>query len=54
VWRMLLEQHPPHSAHGLRLGSPGHQPAIIRCRKPYAVIYDLALLKIGIKVPETC
>jgi len=26
----------------------------IKCRKPYAVIYGLALLKMGIMVPETC
>jgi hypothetical protein len=26
----------------------------IKCWKPYAVIYGLALLKMGIMVPETC
>ena len=26
----------------------------IKCWKPYAIIYGLALLKMGIVVPETC
>jgi hypothetical protein len=27
VWRVLLEQDPPHRTHSLRLGSPDHNPA---------------------------
>jgi hypothetical protein len=27
VWKMLLEQHPPHRTHSLRLGSLDHSPA---------------------------
>ena len=55
--RALCEGYCPntvHTVHAAHSPTPHNHSQHNQCRTPYAVIHSLVLLKMGMKVPETC